>query len=464
MSASPLSLLILAAAAIAGLTAWSAYFPAAPATRAPAPPDEISLPPAVTPRTALPDAMALLEIIPPSSPDSKTDLLLQERQILTARHPTRAELWVQLGDALAQKQRETQLPVWHDRAEAAYQKAQQIEPATVAALNGLAWVYGSRHDFQESVRWAKLALDLDPANPISHGIMGDAALELGDLERAAESYQAMLDARPDMSSYSRAAYLVWMKGDVKKGRWLMQKAIDAGSPHPENVAWCRTRLAMMLFNEGALLPAGQVVAEGLKQTPDHVPLLLLLGKIKLAQRDEKAATAAFESVLKSGENHDALVGLGDLHLIHGRTDLAESFFTRLEKQHRLNAAQGIHDHTQMARFYADHDRELDRALQFAQEHAQTQNVYEADTLAWVCYQKGDLKLARKAIETALRAGTPDAEIFYHAGLIAAALNDRPGAQKLLSRALSLNPHFHPLHSTKALKKLDELARTLTVKN
>lgn len=450
----PTLLIFLSFAAVVALTAWSAFNPAAR--------PRMSVPPPAGPADV--DVHTLMEIISQTKSVSETDRQISEAQTVTRLHPSRAGSWVRLGDLLAQKQRDVNLPVWYDHAELAYQKAFQIEPRNADALNGLAWVYGGRHDFQESVRWAKLALEAEPTNPISHGIIGDAALELGDTERAFESYQAMLDLRPDMSAYSRAGYLVWLTGDGRKARWLMQKAIDSGSPHAENTAWCRTRLALMLFHEGALLAATQITEEGLKAAPDHLPLLLMLGKIHLAQNNEKAALAAFEKVLTQEENHDALASLLNLHQVHGRMAEAEACFQRIEKLHEQNVARGTHDHTQMARFYADHDRRLDQALKYAEEHAQSQNIYEADTLAWVCYRKGDLKRARKAIEIALKAGTPDAEIFYHAGLISAALNDKPGAQKLLSRALSLNPHFHPLHAKKAVKMLDEMGQPLAAKD
>ncbi|MES2738183.1 MAG: tetratricopeptide repeat protein [Verrucomicrobiota bacterium] len=446
----PGTLVLLTSVTAVGLITWSIMNPVTPAKVA------VDQP---APAVVL-EVKTMIEMLVTSGPVSKTDRLLAEAQQITQISPQKAASWVQLGDTLAQKQRETQVPSWYPHAEQAYQKAWQIEPQNTEALNGLAWVYGGRHDFQESVRWAKLALEVDPTHPISHGIIGDAALELGDFERAYESYQSMMDARPDLSAYSRGAYLVWLNGDSRKARWLMQQAIEAGSPHAENTAWCHTRLAMMLFHEGALLPAAQAVENALRETPDHGPLLLMLGKIKLALRDEASALAAYQAVLTQEENHEALVGIGDLHLLHGRKQEAEAYFQRVEKLHLLHATQGIHDHTQMARYYADHDRELDKALKFAEEHAQTQNVYEADTLAWASYQKGDFSRARKAIEIALRAGTPDAEIYYHAGLIAAAVKDRSGAKKLLSRALSLNPRFHPLHAEKAVKALDELAQPL----
>lgn len=390
--------------------------------------------------------------------EAATDRLLTEALSMTVKQAERAASWLALGHALAQKQRDTQAEGWFDEAEAAYQQALKLEPENVAAMNGMAWVMGGRHRFAESVKWAKKALAVTPDNPESHGIIGDAVLELGDLERAFECYQMMMDLRPDLSAYSRGGHLVWLTGNRKKGRWLMEKAISMGSPHAENTAWCRSKLAMMLFHEGAYLPAAQVAEEGLRMAPGHLPLLLALGRIKAAQKDEKAAVSAYQSVLAQGQHLEALAALGDLHASAGRTEEAEAFYQKVERLHEANQAAGIHDHTFTARFFADHDRQLDRALELAQEHLNSQNVYDADTLAWAHYKKGEFAEAKKCMERALRAKTPEAEFYYHAGMIAAATGDRAGASKLLSRALSLNPGFNPLEAGKAARKLDELAQ------
>ena len=41
----------------------------------------------------------------------------------------------------------------------------------------------------------------------AYGLLGDAAVEMGDYEAAFKHYQKMLDIRPDLSSYSRGAHL-----------------------------------------------------------------------------------------------------------------------------------------------------------------------------------------------------------------------------------------------------------------
>jgi tetratricopeptide (TPR) repeat protein len=388
---------------------------------------------------------------------SATDNLIAAARLVTRDRAAHSASWVALGDALAQKQRDTQAESWYDEAEKAYQRALEIEADNVAALNGMAWVCGGRHQFVESVTWAKKALAVDADNPESHGIIGDAAMELGDLERAFECYQKMIDLRPDLSSYSRGGYLVWLTGNSKKGRWMMEKAISMGAQHAENTAWCRSQLAMMLFHEGAFLPAVQVAEEGLKAAPGHLPLMLAIGRIKAAKKDLSGALAAYEAVLAMGPNLQALAAIGDLHAVAGRAEEAESFYQKVESLHAANVAAGVHDHTFMARFYADHDRKLDRALELAREHLNSQNVHDVDTLAWALLKNGQAEAAKKGMERALKVNTPDAEILYHAGMIAAATGDPSGARKLLSRALSLNNGFSLLGVIVASKTLDDLA-------
>lgn len=388
-----------------------------------------------------------------------TDALLAQAIQLVRRRGDDAEAWCRLGDVIAQKQRDTEDAVWYAHAEAAYSLAHRHAPQHVEALNGLAWVWGGRHDFPQSVRRAREALALDPQNPTAHGIIGDAALELGDLDRAFESYQEMMDARPDLSSYSRAAWLLWTTGDAKKARWLMGKAIAAGGAHAENTAWCRARLAHMHFHEGALLPALQTVTEGLKLCADHRALLLMHGHILAALQRDAEAVAAFEKILSAGEHHEALVALGDLHQVRGRKEESAHCHERIERLHERQRASGNHDHTQMARYYADHDLHPDKALQLAAEHRDSGNVLEIDTFAWACLKAGRLEEARRSIRRALAIGMPEASLHYHAGLIARALGDLPEARSQLSRALSLNPRFGILQAPHAVRVLNELGST-----
>jgi Tfp pilus assembly protein PilF len=57
---------------------------------------------------------------------------------------------------------------------------------------------------------------------------------------------------------------------------------------------------------------------------------------------------------------------------------------------------------------------------------------------------------------ALKLGTRDARLFFHAGLIEARLGNRQAARDYLTRALAINPRFHVLHADIAVQMLREL--------
>ncbi len=401
--------------------------------------------------------IAAAESAPPAARRSAADEAIarwSQRAVAAASTP---DPWASLGDAFMQKARETADPAYYRRAEAAYQKALEVGPRHVDALAGMAWVQGALHEFEQSVEWARKALAVDPASPPAHGLLGDAALEMGDYDLAFAHYQKMLDLRPDLASYSRGAQILWVTGDQRKAIWMMGKAVNAGAAYAEHTAWARVQLALMLWSEGALLPAEQVLEMALKATPGNHHVLAAMAKVKTARRDYAAAIDCYKRAIAVVPQFETVVALGDLYAVTGQQDEAEKQYALVEAINRLNRASGVRTDLQMAKFYADHDRNVAQAAQEAEAASRTRKtVYAFDTLAWSYYKAGRYEEARQAIRKALARRTPDAEILFHAGMISARLGDRGTAQRLLYEALSLNPHFHPAHAATAAATLAQL--------
>jgi len=374
----------------------------------------------------------------------------------TRTSPSAPENWLLTGNALAQLQRETEAPRFHDAAETAYTEALRLAPKNAAALAGMAWVTGAKHQFDKSIEWGNQALAVDPQCADAFGILGDAALELGDYDLAFEHYQKMMDLRPDLSSWSRGAHLLWLTGETNKAMTLMGKAIAAGAPFAENTAWCRVRMATMLFHQGALPPAADTIRPLLEAGSKNSQLLLLAARIAGARGDFSGAARHFDTLLESGPNQQAYAGLGDLMAAQGNAEAVEEFYLKVQNLHTDHVKDGVHDHGFMAKFLADTDRNLIEALRMAEEHKLTKNVQEADTLAWVYYKNGMLPQAIAAMKTALSQKTPDPEMHYHAGMIASAYGDLTSARKHLKQALAMNPHFSLIQAPLAVKALQQL--------
>jgi tetratricopeptide (TPR) repeat protein len=413
------------------------------------------------PATASISSGASLLAALPSKETTATDKEIQKWKTKASQSEANPSYWLNLGDALMQGARESANHQYYDWAERAYQQTLRLVAQKSDAMTGLAWVSGGRHQFQESIAWAEKALALNPKDSAAYGLIGDAQIELGDYKAALASYQKMLDIRPDLSSYSRGAQLLYLLGDTRKAMWLMTKAIKAGGAHSENTAWCSAKLAEMLLGEGAVLPAENLLKDAQKATPNSYATLTALGQLKTARGLYQEAIALYEKAIAIAPQHTGLVALGDLYALTDQKTKAEEIYALVEKLHEEHKNKGSKDELYMARFFADHDRELRRALEIAERHREAKNAVSADTVAWCFYKNNRLAEAKEASDRARRAASPDSVVLFHAGMIAAALKERSAAQSFLGQALSRNPYFRVADARLASETLQALGSTPT---
>jgi tetratricopeptide (TPR) repeat protein len=375
----------------------------------------------------------------------------------TKSTPKDASAWVNLGDALMEKARETADVDYYNRAEVTYRRALRMAPNDLGALDGMAWVTSGRHEFEQSREWANRAIAAAPGDDAAYGLLGDADVEMGRYEDAFAHYQRMLDLRPDISSYSRGAHLLYLTGETRKALGLMSRAMTTGAPYAENTAWCAAQIATMLFATGVLEPAERVANDGLKRCPNSYHLLIALGKIRAARKDYSGAITAYQKAVEITPQHDALVALGDLYALTGKPDEARKQYDLVEAVYRMNKRLGVKGDWAMALFYANHDRDLPEALRLVQEEYRTRpNVAVEDALAWCLYKNGRFAAAREHTRRAIAHGTPEASYRFHAGMIAARCGDTAGARKLLRQALDLNPAFDPIFAPVAADALRQI--------
>ena len=365
--------------------------------------------------------------------------------------------WAALGDAYMQKARETADLSYYGRAEQAFEQARTLDAGGPDALVGLAWVQSARHEFEQSTQWAQKALATDPTSAAAYGLLGDAALELGEYDLAAERYQKMLDLRPDISAYSRSAHFLFLIGDVRRATWLMDRAIKAGAPYAENTAWCRAQLALMHLTTGNLVAAEQIVEQAIARTPSNYHVLFAQGRVRAARMNYAGAIDSYRRASAIAPQHEVVVALGRLYTVTDDLKGAERQWALVETIDRLNKANGVTGDAQIARFLADRERRLPEAMAIAErEFKRRPNVFAADTLAWAYYKNARYQDARRLAAKALAHRTPDASFLYHAGMIHAKLGDRATAQRHLAEALSLNPAFDPIDAPIAAATLAEL--------
>src|SRR6185295_6934748 len=171
-----------------------------------------------------------------------TNDIVEGLQSWLRTHPRDAAAYGQLGEAYLQRGRETGDPTFYARADAALATALDLAPDDFEAMISRGALALTRHQFSEALVWAERARTLNPYRSAIDGIVGDANLELGTYDAAVEAFQAMIDRRPDLASYSRVSYARELLGDVDGAITAMQQAVKPGPPTRENTAWCRVQL------------------------------------------------------------------------------------------------------------------------------------------------------------------------------------------------------------------------------
>jgi len=282
-------------------------------------------------------------------------------------------------------------------------------------------------------------------------------VQLGRDADAVQVTQAMVDLRPDLSSYSRVSYLRELHGDLPGAVAAMQQAATAGGPTPENVAWTSWQLGTLYFDQGDLAAAQREFERGLAISPGYIHAEAGLAMIAAARGDYAGAIAHYTAALNVMPWPQYIINLGDVYAAAGRPQDVERQYGLVDAIERLFRANGVNVDMELALFDADHHRDLPNALALARQNMQQRpSILAADALAWTQYQAGDCAGAGATERAALRLGTQLPLTLFHAGMIAHCNGDGAAATGYLARTIALNPHFSVLYDGVAEQTLQAL--------
>jgi tetratricopeptide (TPR) repeat protein len=278
-----------------------------------------------------------------------------------------------------------------------------------------------RHHFKQVAEYSRQLMQISANDPWNWGTLGDALVEMGDYEGAAEAYQKMVTLRPDLASYNRAAWFRFLSGDMKGAIDIMGKAINAGSPSSENTAWCLVELGHLYLKNGQADEAEKAYAAAVKVFPGYHPGYAGMGRAQAAKGQFKAAIASYERAQGSTPLPDYAAALYDLYTIQKDAKNARRQLDMIDVIDQINKKSGEVTNRNVALIFADHDWHVDRALELATAELDVRkDIYSYDALAWALYKNKKFAEADLAMAKALRMGTPEPAFYYHAEQIARA--------------------------------------------
>jgi tetratricopeptide (TPR) repeat protein len=372
-----------------------------------------------------------------------TDQRIQTYQKLAQSQPGEPHYLNLLAATYIQKVRETTDFSYLDRAGQILESVLSKDKDNYEALRLNTEVELERHDFKGAVESSRHLTNDAPNDAWNWGTLGDALIEEGQYEAAADAYQRMMDIKPDLSSYNRAAYFRFLYGDMSGAIDIMKQAIVAGSPIPENVAWCMVELGHFYLKSGRLDEAEHAYSAALRPFSNYHPALAGLGHVAKLRGQTQRAIELYKSAQARTPLPDYAGALHDLYLAAGEPKEALKQMQLVDVIDRLGQAAKERVNRNLAMIYANHDYKIARALELAKTELEVRNdIYTWDTLAWALLKNGKAAEADAAIKRALVLGTPEPMFYMHAAKIAGALGHSEDAAKYRKQTLAFDPSFN----------------------
>jgi tetratricopeptide (TPR) repeat protein len=450
-----IALLVVALGAVACAPASGA----APRQEVPAP----TAPAAASAPTALaaPASPGSAASLAPAVPDAPTTSATQQQvDFLLARvaaAPDDGAAQRDLGLTLLQRIRETSDPSGYPPAEAALQAARRLLPTDPLVLVGLGGLRLGRHAFADALKVGREAMRLTPAIPSARAVIVDALIELGRYHEAFKVADALAAASPDLSTLARLSYARELRGNLRGALTAMRQAAASPGLAPENTAYVTALVGHLERLTGDPSGARRSYEQALALVPGHAPSRSGLGHLALGDGDLTAAEASFRAASAIVPLPEYVIALGETLEIAGDAEGARRQYELARAEIALFKANGVVVDLELALFEADHG-DASRALALARTaYAETSTVRAADALGWALHRLGRDREASRMATEALRLGSRDPLLRFHAGAIAASLGMTRAARADLEMALTTDPGFSATGAAEARRILERLA-------
>jgi predicted Zn-dependent protease len=360
--------------------------------------------------------------------------------------PTDVRALQVLGASYVRRATHTADPTYYDLAQRAFDRADVVRPGLDDTQLGRGLLALSRHDFAAALDFGTRVHAHNPQNPDALAVTVDAQVELGRYDEASASLQQLLDLHPGLPAYARLSYVRELHGDVVGAMRAMRQADIAANGLADDRATVATFLGDLELVRGRVSAADDEYRAALRLQPDLALARLGAARVAAVQGRRQAAIRSLQHLVRERPVPSAIALLGDLQALDGDTAAARRSFDLVRTIGRLQQSSGQVIDLEMAVFEADHADgpvAAARAVELARRayDARPDNVFVNDALAWALFRSGDRVGALPFVDRALRLGTPDTLLHYHAATVFAAAGADERARAEIRTVLRGNPAF-----------------------
>jgi tetratricopeptide (TPR) repeat protein len=352
-----------------------------------------------------------------------------------------AEGYASLGDAYLQKARENGDPAYYSRADRSFGAALRRDTRNVSAVLGAGTLAGLRHDFREQLHLGREAQRLEPGLA-AFPVIADAQIELGRYDAAARTIQRMLDAKPNLASYSRASYYRELSGDTPGAVDAMRLAASAGGTQ-ENTAYVQVLLGDLELQRGRIGSAREAYVGALRSMPGYPAGMVGLARADAASGDLGRAAARLRRAAERLPLTSTLNLLAQVESDLGNRAAAAAALDTARAQQGLFRAAATAPDAEAVLFEADHGSPAAAVTLGRRVWAAAPSVRSADALGWALTRSGRPAAGYRFARRALALGSRDATFRLHAGIAATRAGESTAAARHLAIAAAARAALTP---------------------
>ncbi|QES52364.1 hypothetical protein DEJ50_12190 [Streptomyces venezuelae] len=391
------------------------------------------------------------------SPAASVDLaaLIKDREAWLREHTGDHGSWAVLGSAYLEQARRGSDPAWYPKAEKALKRSLELRSAgqgNFDAMTGMGALANARGDFVTGKKWGELVRAQSPRRWTAYPVLVDAYSGAGDYKAAEAAMERLVELRPGLAAYARAAQVYRDRGWREDATASMEKAAGAART-PAEKAYCLSRLGELAWERGEATESLRLYEAALRTDPaqpqalgGRARALASLGRGGEAVRDYRMAlgrSAVPRLALELGELLESLDREDEARAADGPYTLLAG----------LAAKGGTQEAVVLGLYEADHGDRTSAVRRLTAEWDRHKSVQVADALGWALHRSGDsesgLEYAKKATDLGLRS----ADFAYHRAMMERALGDTASARRHLQEALRTNPGFSPVRAAAAKEAL-----------
>lgn len=370
--------------------------------------------------------------------------------------PDNADAQALLGDALYQRSRETGDPALIERAQRAFDSAIAIDPEHVNATIGQGTVALALHDFRRGLEYGLAARRLAPDLVRPYAVLIDARIELGRYRAAGRTIERLLDLKPTLAAYSRAAYYRQLTGDLDGAVEAMKLAVSASGGNGEAAAYVQSLLGELNIDRGHYGQARDSFEAALAVDPGYLPAREGIAHLDATGGRANRALRSYRKILAEQPLPAYAVAMAVVETVAGRPAAAQRHIDLAGRENERLLAGGFKADSGFVRFEADYGNPAQAVELGRRTWATAPSVDSANAYAWALHRAGRDQAAMRFSDRAMRLGSSDPGFLFDAGVIARAAGKARKARRYLNRVVEQSPRFSPLLGPRAERLLARL--------